>query len=660
MIPNNENSRSAYGPDAFRPRPAPGTSGRERREMDTKPDSERMREMFDRVERADKRAKEIQQKIESRIRDLNAEIGQTAVTDRAAPMRMQRQVREMLQSFLSRYGSIAQEYLAIRMDDGNGRILSLGAVHAALDERFRIVSDLENMLREFEQKVHLERPSPEQAALETRTSPVSVPEAAEQTQFPVERLYPYYGHRSANGQLGGNEHIILAFSTGWGHKQNALRNVSGNQGAEGLGVPQSIMLNNIRGKRPWGQEGTERGFGANIREAQQMDSHRRALEETGISVSQMPNGTLVRISYIPEGEYVEIEGEQIRGPIGHAPTQVQEEVSPPSNRRAVRDAAGFTGAERRAQLGLDRPEEKGLFNGRPDIRRAEKAERRTGRTRKQRTERPKPNREKPQSPSRPRQQARPSHPAARPTPRSAPSTLPAPSVKPPESKKTEAIPAKPKAAPAAARSIRPSHSPSDAAPSVPEPTAREKETNDLAKIFVSLRQAIASAKNLVNDSNVQKLMGQLSKIFAERVKPPATVAEKPDEQPFFGFVADEQVNGIVVGEVLDGPSERAGLRKGDRITKFGGQKIQKMKDMEAALKGKHVGDRISVELLRDERSIKLIIIPIKKSRISLAPATDTPTAKSPESAKPEAGKKREIPKPVPKPEAKPAEARLPT
>jgi len=389
MTSGKEHPRSAYDPDAFRPRSAPDASGREHFETHSKPDSERMREMFDRVERADRRAKEIQQKLQSRIQDLNSEISQTEVLERATPMQAKRQEQESLQAFLNRYSRIAQEYLSIRLDDGNGRILPLATVHAALDERMKIVDELENMLREFEPKAGLESPPPEVKQKEPVISDVSaktterVRYSGERMKSSVDRLYPY-GWRDGRGTRGGHEHIILSFSTGWGRDKEALATVSGNQGAMQLGLPQSIMFNNIRGVDPLSQTGTERGFLAAKYEADEMGDNRRALEEMGISVQQTENGTRVNISYIPENEYVVIEGEKIWGPVGRRPVPDQGLASQSSGRSRVRDAGGLTGSERRAQMGLDRMEGNSTFNGRREIRDDGHEVRRTGRTQKKR------------------------------------------------------------------------------------------------------------------------------------------------------------------------------------------------------------------------------------------------------------------------------------
>jgi len=389
MTPGKENPRSAYDPDAFRQRSAPDASGREHFETHSKPDSERMREMFDRVERADRRAKEIQQKLQSRVQELSATIGKTEVLERGGVLQTQRQEQESLQAFLNRYDRIAKEYLAIRLDDGSGRILPLATVHAALDERMRIVDELEHMLREFEPKAGLESPPPEAKQKEPVISDVSA-KATERVQYSgermkssVNRLYPY-GWRDGRGTRGGHEHIILSFSTGWGRDKEALATVSGNQGAMQLGLPQSIMFNNIRGVDPLSQTGTERGFGAAKYEADEMGDNRRALEEMGISVQQTENGTRVNISYIPENEYVVIEGEKIWGPVGRRPVPDQGLASQSSGRSRVRDAAGLTGSERRVQSGLDRMEGNSTVNGRREIRDDGHEVRRTGRTQKKR------------------------------------------------------------------------------------------------------------------------------------------------------------------------------------------------------------------------------------------------------------------------------------
>ncbi len=116
--------------------------------------------------------------------------------------------------------------------------------------------------------------------------------------------------------------IIISFSPEWGRSNLALQNVSGTQGANRLGLPPSVMLNNRKGINPMAQQispGTElhSGVAAN-EEMGQRDYRLRALRNAGITVSQTEDGTSIHISRIPPNQWVQVNGQKYYGPTGRS------------------------------------------------------------------------------------------------------------------------------------------------------------------------------------------------------------------------------------------------------------------------------------------------------------------------------------------------------
>ncbi len=68
--------------------------------------------------------------------------------------------------------------------------------------------------------------------------------------------------------------------------------------------------------------------------------------------------------------------------------------------------------------------------------------------------------------------------------------------------------------------------------------------------------------------------------------------------------------GAIIAEILDGsPADKAGMKKGDIITKFGNEEIKDMESLIVAVRNKDVGDKIEVVYFRDNKknTVKLTL-----------------------------------------------------
>lgn len=310
---------SAYddGRSPFRKRFSPGSSEdfkqREEERRGGLSNLDRFRETTDRARLLSERMRNLERELRQRIEGLRSKRGGRFDAGGEDAFSREIATHETLTAYRTQMGPVLERY-ARSLEGVNGS--DLRAFNDMVERRQQILQEADHILREYEAKAGIESPAP-YVSLEQRTSPVSLPEA-ERTKPPVVRLYPY-GWRSGQGTRGGHEHLILSFSTGWGRDQKELGSVSGNQGAMNLGLRQSIMLNNIRHLGPTNQAGTEYDFGAGYREHDEQGDINRALRAMGIDVRQTNDGTQVRITYIPENEYIVIEGEKIWGPIGTKP-----------------------------------------------------------------------------------------------------------------------------------------------------------------------------------------------------------------------------------------------------------------------------------------------------------------------------------------------------
>ena len=79
----------------------------------------------------------------------------------------------------------------------------------------------------------------------------------------------------------------------------------------------------------------------------------------------------------------------------------------------------------------------------------------------------------------------------------------------------------------------------------------------------------------------------------------------PELAEHFG-VSDTQ-GALVAGVVKDGPAEKAGIKEGDIIRKFGDEEIENVRKLVSVVTKTEVGKKVNVLVLRDKKEIKLVV-----------------------------------------------------
>jgi Tol biopolymer transport system component len=137
----------------------------------------------------------------------------------------------------------------------------------------------------------------------------------------------------------------------------------------------------------------------------------------------------------------------------------------------------------------------------------------------------------------------------------------------------------------------------------PSDTAEKVNYDDLARIarFVgSIAVGLADAET--------------APAFARVERSQATIGGDRDMlRAYLGTIPDyvtEDVPGVkLAGVRAGGPADRAGLREGDIITEFAGQKIANIYDYTYALDAVKIGEPIEVEVRRDGKTLRLSVTP---------------------------------------------------
>ena len=79
--------------------------------------------------------------------------------------------------------------------------------------------------------------------------------------------------------------------------------------------------------------------------------------------------------------------------------------------------------------------------------------------------------------------------------------------------------------------------------------------------------------------------------------------------PVIGVIHDDTVEEARIAVILpDSPAEDAGVQKGDVITSFSGQAITTFRELANAIAEKEPGDRIRIELRRDDKTLELELV----------------------------------------------------
>jgi len=74
--------------------------------------------------------------------------------------------------------------------------------------------------------------------------------------------------------------------------------------------------------------------------------------------------------------------------------------------------------------------------------------------------------------------------------------------------------------------------------------------------------------------------------------------------------ASQDVEGVKLSGVKSGgPADKAGLRGGDIIVEFAGQKITNIYDYTYALDAARIGEPLEVVVIRDSKRVTLTVIP---------------------------------------------------
>ncbi|MDH3216512.1 MAG: PDZ domain-containing protein [Candidatus Krumholzibacteria bacterium] len=77
-------------------------------------------------------------------------------------------------------------------------------------------------------------------------------------------------------------------------------------------------------------------------------------------------------------------------------------------------------------------------------------------------------------------------------------------------------------------------------------------------------------------------------------------------------------HGVVVSEVIDGsPAQKAGIKEGDIIVEFAGEKVESPDELQRLVAEAEIGDEVKIKLIRDKKS--------KTYEVSLGDWADNPT-----------------------------------
>ncbi len=83
----------------------------------------------------------------------------------------------------------------------------------------------------------------------------------------------------------------------------------------------------------------------------------------------------------------------------------------------------------------------------------------------------------------------------------------------------------------------------------------------------------------------------------------------PGTLPFVGVGADPKEAAAIVAQVVPGsPAERAGVRPGDLIIRFGGHPIDSVRSLVSVVRSRERGDRVVMEVTRGDATQRLMVV----------------------------------------------------
>ncbi len=80
-------------------------------------------------------------------------------------------------------------------------------------------------------------------------------------------------------------------------------------------------------------------------------------------------------------------------------------------------------------------------------------------------------------------------------------------------------------------------------------------------------------------------------------------------RPVIGVLGEQETDKARIAEVLPAsPAERAGIRSGDLVTRFGDDRVETFDDLKKFVSQRQPGDEVTVEVLRDGKKLRLNVI----------------------------------------------------
>jgi predicted metalloprotease with PDZ domain len=124
--------------------------------------------------------------------------------------------------------------------------------------------------------------------------------------------------------------------------------------------------------------------------------------------------------------------------------------------------------------------------------------------------------------------------------------------------------------------------------------------------------------NIPGIRRVAQLTAATALAIANEPEPPKYLETKGGQfaggggdRPYFGSVPDfsqDKPGYALMGVTKGGPAEKAGIKGGDIIVKFGDSKIGNLSDFDSALRKFKAGDKVPVLVLRGADEVKLEVV----------------------------------------------------